>query len=158
MVYTSSIEEDFIPGNPGSEVTNEPPNVTWIHLQNTFRNRPNATVNNYLIPYTTSLLGPTVQITYYPPYNIDNGTYFEIVYGYPRNHWIHKRPIFSLYSTPTVTGRVNGVNVNGFYYRSEQNSNTTIGLLGLEDGSSPVVSTNVGNSVPVVVSNNVINQ
>ncbi len=160
MVYTSSVE-DSTPGSPGSEDRDPdrtPNNMLWTHYQNTFRNRPNSVINNYLWPYTFNTMVSPMEVIYSShPSSINMDTYLEIVSGYPRNHFIYKRPIFSLYSTKTTT-KVKGTLVEGFYRRSQQTVDSTIGSLGLEDGSPPIQSTIVGTVIPVLQSNNVINQ
>lgn len=148
LVYTSSII-DNTPGNPGSEfgLGNQ-----WIHYPNTFRNSPNAITNNYLL--TGQFNG--IRMVYGPPVIItDNGEYFEIVGGYPRNHFSHKRSFFSLNSILTF-GVQNGITISGSYRKNQQTISTTIGQDGLEDGSPPVQIIPISN-VNLVQSNNVIN-
>lgn len=89
-------------------------------------------------------------------FSISNGSYFEPAGGYPRNHQLHKRDLFSLYKLKSL-GNENKQIISGSYFRSQQTSLTTIGEDGLEDGSLPVQSIDVGN-VNLVQSNNVINQ
>lgn len=154
MVYTSSFVST-VPGDPGSEV---PQSASyWYHYANTFQNSPNAITNNYSYAYqlTTPFGGRLVAI----PGQITQSaqeTYFEIVNGYPRNHYIHKRSLFSLYTLQTY-GRHYSTSSVGTYVRCQQTTNTTVGPDGLGNGSLPVESMTVGN-VNVVQSNNVINQ
>ncbi len=82
--------------------------------------------------------------------------YFEVVGGYPRNHHIHKRDLFSLYKLTTY-GKENGEITSGSYRRCQQIITSTIGENGLEDGSSPVQTTQVSN-LNLIQSDNVINQ
>jgi hypothetical protein len=110
----------------------------------------------------------------------DDGTYFEVVNGYPRNHFSHKRPLFSLFSYQT-SGRIHRTSTGtlaprdpgplnpesmditrsfyteiGYYMRNRQTISTTIGQNGLEDGTLPVRSFQVGN-LNLVQTDNVIN-
>jgi hypothetical protein len=85
-----------------------------------------------------------------------NGSYFEPASGYPMNHHFHKRDLFSLYML-NYLGKEGKKIISGSYFRSQQTNLTTIGTDGLEDGSLPVQSIEVGN-VNLVQSNNVINQ
>ena len=151
VVYTSSVKNTD-PGDPGSEV---PLSASyWYHYANTFRNSPNAVTNNYFYAYQLSG-GRLVAI----PGNITQSaqdTYFELVNGYPRNHLIHKKSIFSLYTLKTY-GKQNILIPSGSYVRCRQTADTTIGHDGLANGTDPVESMTVGN-VNVVQSNNVINQ
>ena len=87
LVYTASI------------ITNEPVlnagSGPWMHYPNTFKNTSNAIVNNFsVLPSSFGL-----QIIYTSSVQIDTGEYFEIVNGYPRSHYSHRRDIFSNYSS-----------------------------------------------------------
>lgn len=148
VAYTASIV-DSTPGNPGSEVGF---GLTWTHYPNTFRNRPNAPTNNYLL---TGFFNGLRWVYDKPAIFLDNGEYLEILGGYPRNHFTHKRDLFSLYNLVTF-GIQAGVVTSGSYRRNQQNIDTTIGTNGLEDGSSPVQTTQVGN-LNLIQSDNVIN-
>jgi hypothetical protein len=154
VVYTSSFAST-VPGDPGSEVPQS--SSYWYHYINTFQNSPNATTNNYFYAYqlTTPFGGRLVAIPGHITQSAQE-TYFELVNGYPRNHYIHKRSIFSLYTLKTY-GRNYSTSSVGIYVRGQQTINTTVGPDGLEDGSLPVATVTVGN-VNVVQSNNVINQ
>lgn len=118
-VYTAS-SIDTTP----SETSNYAPAFNeWYHGSNTWLNSPNTIFNNYILrynPLASSFRGHPVYgynpgynpISLPPPYNTmtpqqyvtwmktpiyrDDGTYFEIVRGYPRNHYIHKRGNFAL--------------------------------------------------------------
>jgi len=71
--------------------------------------------------------------------------YFETASSYPRNHFTHKRSLFSLYDVTLFEGSGILPTSVGTYKRCSQNITTTIGEDSLEDGSSPVQSTDVGN-------------
>jgi hypothetical protein len=89
----------------------------------------------------------------------DDGTYFEIMRGYPRNHYTHKRNKFALerFMSYGVSGNgTDGRTVTSVLYRKGmQTSRTTIGLDGLNDGSDPIQSIQVTN-IDLVQSNNTI--
>jgi hypothetical protein len=177
IVYTASFV-DTTPAEFGSEV-----GVTeWQHRAYTFRSSSNAITNNYLLPYnplaslSSSVLPhrpyygyvlipdspPLIEDT--PDYRTyvstpiyrDMGEYFEIVGSYPRNHFTHKRDLFSLYKLTTY-GKDAGIIISGSYHRNQQTLSTTIGQDGLEDGSAPVQATQVGN-LNLIQSDNVINK
>jgi hypothetical protein len=143
---TPSVDGDYVPTN------------TWRHQIYTFKNSPNAITNNYVYAYNEaasaasspqrSIFGPGIVYR-------DDGVYFEIVKGYPRNHFIHKRDLFSLYSLRTF-GMVNRTVTSGSYVRNRQTISTTVGPDGLEDGTPPVQSVQVGN-LKLVQTDNVIN-
>ena len=154
VVYTASFVST-VPGDPGSEV---PQSASyWYHYANTFQNSPNAVTNNYSYAYqlTTPFGGRLVAIPGQVTQSAQD-TYFEIVKGYPRNHYVHKRNIFSLYTLQTY-GRNYSTSSVGTYVRCQQTYDTTIGSDGLTNGSSPVETMTVGN-VNAIQSNNVINQ
>jgi hypothetical protein len=79
-----------------------------------------------------------------------------VVGGYQRNHFTHKRSFFSLFNM-TIYGKERGIVTSGSYKRNSQTISTTIGETGLEDGSSPVLTIQVGN-VNLIQSDNVINK
>ena len=149
IAYTASIV-DGTPGNPGSEFGL---GFTWTHYPNTFRNHPNAVTNNYFL---TGEFNGLRWIYDKPAIFLDDGTYLEIVGGYPRNHFTHKRGLFSLFNVTTF-GTQGGVVTSGSYRRNQQTIGTTIGTNGLQDGSPPVQITQVSN-LNLIQSTNVINQ
>lgn len=155
-VYTASTI-DSTPSRDSDWVSGDLVSSFWRHYPGTFKNSPNSTRNNFQMTYD-----PVLSTVYNHPYYgapyvfTDNGEYFEIETGYPRNHFTHKRNLFGLFRVET-TGKVNGLTVSGSYRRNSQTINTTIGADGLEDGSSPVQQTVVGN-LNLVKTDNVINQ
>lgn len=146
VVYTASLTSYDDPYGP-SEVHHM---YGSEHYANTFKFTANSKFDNiHSTPFQNGF-----RISYWTPYfPINDGTYFEIVEGYPRNHISHKRAIFSLYTSKTV-----GVSLSssGSYRRNSQTISTTVGVDGLESGMPPVEYIDVGN-VTVVQSNNVIN-
>ena len=153
VVYTASFKST-VPGDPGSEVPQS--SSYWYHYANTFQNSPNAVTNNYSYAYqlNTPFGGRLVAVPGHTTQSAQE-TYFEIVSGYPRNHYIHKRDLFSLYTLQTY-GRNYSTSSVGTYVRCQQTSDTTIGPDGLANGSLPVETMIIGN-VNVTNTNNVIN-
>ena len=174
-VYTASAI-DFTPAPSSSAVGNE-----WYHGPNTWLNSPDTIFNNYILrynPLASSFRGHPVYgydpgynpISLPPPYNTmtpqqyvtwmktpicrDDGTYFEIVRGYPRNHYIHKRGNFAL-ERFTSYGLIGNTVTSASYRKGMQTAGTTIGLTGLSDGSDPVQTTQVTN-IDLIKSDNVI--
>jgi hypothetical protein len=142
---TPSFDSDWVSGN------------TWMHRQWTFKNTPNSIRNDFQLTYDAVLSTVYGHPYYTSPYILDKqGQYFEIVQGYPRNHFTHKRNLFGLYRLTTF-GTENGIVTQGTYRRNSQTITTTIGTDGLEDGSPPFQSTIVGN-LNLVQTDNVINQ
>jgi hypothetical protein len=149
-VYTASFVDDTV-GSPGSEASAT--ENLWSHSINTWRNSPNAIVNNYTMPTEFNGLRNVTQNTRIFS-QVDE--YFELVKGYPRNHFTHKRDLFSLYQLVTY-GKQNGAVTSGSYRRNQQTIDTTVGLDGLEDGSAPVQAVQVGN-LNLIQTDNVINR
>ena len=176
-VYTASAE-DLTPASIDQydTFTNQ-----WRHSINTWQNSPNTNFNNYLLrynPLASSFEGfpvygddPTYRPSFLPPpYNTmtpdqyitlmntpvfrDDGTYFEIVRGYPRNHYIHKRGYFAL-KRFTSYGMQERQVTSATYRKGMQTNATTIGPTGLSDGSDPVQATQVTN-IDLIKSDNVI--
>jgi len=152
IIYTSSFIDDT-PAGRDAEVS---PNL-WQHRANTFRSSSNAITNNYHLTYYPNLsIAFNRPIYDLPAIQNDTGEYFEIVSGYQRNHLIHKRSFFSLFNMTTY-GKEHGIITSGSYKKNSQTIMTTIGENGLEDGSSPILTTQVGN-VNLIQSDNVINK
>lgn len=156
IVYSN----DTVDTTPIQDVSN--PGYTWNHLANTFKNSPNAITNNYTYTYNIvdsnalHAIGKSQDVYGLPVIYRDDGTFFEIVKGYPRNHYTHKRSLFSLDRTLTF-GKMNNNIISSSYYRNRQTTTTTIGQNGLEDGSDPIQTIQVGN-VNLIQANNTINQ
>ena len=142
---TPSVDSDWVEANRG-----------WQHREGTFRNSPNATVNNYILTYDSVesyRLGHPVYTTPYIYTGIEN--YFEIVRGYPRNHYTHKRSFFSLFRTRAVKQTTSG-EITYMYVRNRQDNTTTIGEDGITDGTDPIQTFDVGN-VSLYRTDNIIN-
>jgi len=179
-VYTASTIDNTpnLDGDPGNLAAyNYVSFNQWKHRIYTFKNSPDAITNNYVWRYnekasdelnkiepgrsaygdnfvTPSGAGADYMKFMKTPIIRDDGTYFEIVNGYPRNHFTHKRDLFSLYSVKTYGNKT--TIYDSFYVRNRQTIFSTVGLNGLEDGSSPVQTTWVGN-LNLVQTDNVIN-
>lgn len=154
LVYTDSVA-DTVVGNVESMING--PIVNWNHAQYTFQNSPNSKTNNYTFDVSIVSIGAGINTAIYNgTIFTDQGEYFELVDGYPKNHHINKRNIFSLYNLQTF-GRQNGVDTSGSYWRCQETINSTIGQDGLEDGTSPVQTFTVGN-LNLVQGSNVINR
>lgn len=162
IIYTSS----FIDTTPAAYMSETGSNQ-WYHREGTFRNSPNATMNNYQLQYNpiaSTIFPARPRYGYsplYPSYNpppiyTQQDEYFEIVGSYQLNHLTHKRSLFSLYNL-TMYGKEMGNITSGSYRRCQQTITTTIGEDGLEDGSPPVQATQVGN-LNLIQSDNVINK
>ena len=158
---------ETIDSTPSNETDQSPPDL-WIHRESTFRSSSNATTNNYQLTYDPEKSAPLGDVSingvvgqgrpvHGPPLIFtDSGEYFEIVGGYPRNHFTHKRDVFSLYQVRTY-GKEARIITSGSYKRCQQTITSTIGEDGLEDGSSPVQITQVSN-LNLIQSDNVINK
>lgn len=183
-VYTSSAI-DSTPSTIGDYVGIFNGTASFAHNPNTWRNSPNAIYNNYLFRYNPvessfqrysvygydpkftpsfNYLDSTTGLTLTPaqysqwmktPIFTDNDTYFEIITGYPRNHYTHKRGYFSAERFMSYGLLMGNTVSSASYRRGMQTSATTIGSNGLEDGSSPVQQTTVTN-IDIIQSNNVI--
>lgn len=171
MVYTASVVDntasvnsDWMGGGISSSV--------WQHYTGTMRNTPNLLTNQYVwrlnpkasvianrdvygfLPDIYSDGGAYDQLMKTPIYVNDN-LFYEVVRGYPRNHFIHKRDIFSLFRSRAIKKTSFGEQYY-VYIRNRQDNTTTIGQDGLTDGTDPVQSFNVGN-VSLYRTDNVIN-
>jgi len=118
----------------------------YTHEVNTFIGTPDQSVSNVSASYNSSHILPG-----YPPnYKFDiipNSQYFELVSGYPKNHYTHKAQQFS----KTKYGTIN----RGVFIKGRQTVDTTVNIDGINDGTSPVQPFNISN-VNIVNTNNVI--
>jgi len=117
---------------------------SYLHRANTFLKTPDQGVSNiYATPNNlTPILKTTFNVNISPV-----SQYFELVSGYPRNHYTHKAQQFSKTKYPTYN--------NGIFIKGQQTVNTTVGADGINDGSYPVQSSNTSN-VNVINTTNVI--
>lgn len=142
VVYTTDTENGNALPDPG------------FHFAETFKNTPNQIKNNLRADPVNLGMGGWAMGSLI--YSVGNGSHLEIVKGYPRNHYTHKRQIFSPFRG-SKHGTVAGTVTTSSYVRSRQTIDTTIGADGLENGTLPVQSFDVSN-VNLVKSDNVINQ
>ena len=186
-VYTASTS-DSTPAGIESYIGTFNGTASFSHSANTWLNSPNAIYNNYLLrpnplattyrgfpvygldpgyvpsvvpspPFSSTSASAEYQAWVNTPIYLDDGTYFEIVRGYPRNHYTHKRNKFALerFMSYGLAGNVMlGRTVTSASYRKGmQTAGTTVGLDGLSDGSDPIQSTQVTN-IDLIQSDNVI--
>jgi hypothetical protein len=147
VIYSDATKDDTISNIPVED-------NKFTHNPNTFKNTPNQSRNDIKV---SSLFNGVRTLLDPATYRRTNPTsIFEIVSGYPRNHYTHKRSIFSPYKVRSL-GDENGTLKSGSYIRSQQTAETTVGVDGLGDNTFPVETTEVGN-VNLVQSDNVINQ
>lgn len=126
-----------------TDLSSIPKDSGYLHKAYTAKGTDNNTVS--VDGFGVDILNN--QFKFEKPHSI----YYEIFKGYPRNHYEHKSRMFSPEKAPAIVpdGKI--------YVKSRQTSYTTIGKDGLENGSSPIESTNVSN-VNVVKSENVLNR
>lgn len=121
---------------------------SYLHGYNTFINTPDQKVSNVLAsPGGTWPANPLDFTLKLKPTN----TYFEIVKGYPRNHYTHKMERFS----KTKHTEYLTIDTSTIYVKGKQTIDTTINSTGINDGTYPITSNNVSN-VNVVNARNVI--
>jgi hypothetical protein len=128
-------------------------NGLFTHYPYTFKDTANQVRNNIRVEKEWN----GTRFIFNPPYyTIGDGSCLEIVQGYPRNHYTHKRQVFSPNRFQWL-GKEGKAITSGSYIRSQQTITSTINADGLEDGTIPVQSFDVSN-VNLVQSDNVINQ
>lgn len=120
----------------------------YIHNSSTFKGTPNLKVSNVSIVPGGTFPGNLSDFVW----NINPASqYFEIVSGYPRNHYTHKMEKFSKAKYPKVYNS----STNVIYVKGRNTIDDTINQSGINDGTYPVSSNNVSN-VNVVNTGNVI--
>ena len=156
IFYTSSYLEPF---SSTAHPTTQPDviviggNFYYNHKINTGKITPNTPLSDiqgtkdYSFGYLTAG-GPF--------FRVGDGTYFEVFKGYPRGHYTHKGMQFSPVSYKMEFGKRQTRGV-GYYVKSRQTMESTIGEDGLEDGSLPVQVIETSN-VNLTQGDNVINQ
>ena len=147
VAFTASALDTYVNGNiPDSWG----PPVVYTHNINTFRSTPNESLSNI----KAININPIIPSSFDRVFDESSDIYFEFFNGYPRNHYSHKRMDFSKtsYSSIVSTGVSGSIFVKG-----RQTTDTTIGLDGLNDGSYPVTTIDVGN-VNVIRSDSVLNK
>jgi len=171
-VYTAST----VDSTPALDYYHDTITNQWTHSINTWQNSPNSVTNDYLWRYnpTASLVAgypvygySTLTQYHIPPppesyetlmktpiFRNTDGTYFEIIRGYPRNHYTHKRGYFAL-DRFTMYGFIDKTVTVAMYRKGMQTISTTIGPNGLSDGSNPIQATVVTN-IDLIKSDNVI--
>jgi hypothetical protein len=121
----------------------------YIHKANTFKNTPDQSFSHVLAVANNPLWPPSN-----PHFNIvlrPTTQYFELVRGFPRNHFAHKAKQFSKSKHAQYITHL----FNVIYVKGRQTIDTTINTEGISDGTFPVESFNVSN-VNVKNSSNVI--
>jgi hypothetical protein len=116
----------------------------YVHEANTFLNTPDGKVSNINArPNASTEWNPFLFDSYVSP----SVQYFELVSGYPKNHYTHKMQQFSKYAVATYA--------SGLFVKGKQTTDFTVNSSGIKDGSYPVQSSNVSN-VNVINGSNVI--
>lgn len=118
---------------------------SYLHKANTFLGTPDQMVSN--ISASANSLTPLAKTIFDLNLNPASNQYFEVVSGYPRNHYNHKLDTFS----KTKFGMYNQV----IFVKGRQTSNSTINTNGINDGSFPVQSFGTSD-MNVVNSSNVV--
>jgi hypothetical protein len=119
-------------------------NNSYLHAANTFLNTPDQKVNNIFA--TTSSLTSVLKTDFNLNLN-PVAQYFELVTGYPRNHYIHKSKQFSKTKFNTST--------QGIFIKGRNSVTTTVNEDGINDGSYPIESYDTSN-VNIINTTNVI--
>lgn len=116
----------------------------YLHRANTFLGTPDQRVSNVSASAnpSTPVLKTSFNISLSPTIQ-----YFELVSGYPRNHYSHKAQQFSKAKYGTYS--------NGIFIKGKQTINSTVNMNGINDGTYPVQSFNTSN-MNVVNGSNVI--
>jgi hypothetical protein len=121
-------------------------NSQYYHRINTFRHTPDQRVSN-VHAFNVNPINPIDFELRLDPVPM----YYEISYGYPRNHYTHKMTQFSKSSYPRFITPTS----SSFFVKGRNTIDTTISETGINDGTFPVQSTNVSN-VNVMNATNII--
>ena len=116
----------------------------YLHKANTFINTPDQKLNNVkAVPNFTTPINKTV----FDLTMASGSQCFEVVSGYPRNHYTHKLQQFSKNKYGDYNKKI--------FVKGRQTSDSTVNLSGINDGSPPYQWYNTSN-LNVVNTTNVI--
>jgi hypothetical protein len=147
--FYNEITTSIVPNDPSQLTAVVGANTYYKHQANTFKNTPDQVFSNTSASFTTA--DPITFPTLYVVVNKPATQYFELVKGFPRNHFSHKAKQFSKDKHAQYINHL----YNIIYVKSRQTIDTTINTGGISDGTFPVESFNVSN-VNVKNSSNVI--
>jgi hypothetical protein len=148
--FYNEITTSVIPNNPSQVITIIGSDTYYKHHANTFKNTPNQIFSNTVASFIPGY-PPLVFPTSFTIVNTPATQYFELIRGFPRNHFTHKATQFSKNKYARYINQL----YNIIYVKSRQTIDTTINTGGISDGTFPVESFNVSN-VNVKNSSNVI--
>jgi len=146
LVFTASVDDEYRTGDLPSFTG---PPAVYSHLINTFKQTPNERFSNVKAGvvdpvYTYRIVAKELDES--------SDIFYEMFNGYPRNHYTHKMMTFSPDSFPTIVGIVD---TGSLYVRGRNSVDSTVGEDGINDGSYPVTTIDVGN-VNIVKSDSVL--
>ncbi len=144
-VFLQNYNPNDVASTPSNFVLN-PPYGAYTHKVNTFINTPDQAVSNI---YAVSVNTP-----FYVNLGIRPGSYFELVKGYPRNHYTHKSKQFSktrYYSTTNNTLFTKGENSDPDAVTSTNTNNSSVLYI------NPVIQTVASPSSGQITPSNSIN-
>ena len=147
--FFNEITTSIVPEDPSFSVINISGSNYYVHKSNTFKNTPDQTFSNVSSSFVSG--NPFIN-----PFSFDvvlapDTKYFELINGYPRNHFNHKSKQFS----NTKYAQFINDSYNTIYVKGRNTIDGTINEDGIDDGTYPVQSFNVSN-VSIKNSSNVI--
>jgi hypothetical protein len=147
--FYNEITTSIVPEDPSYNIVNISGDNYYIHKSNTFKNTPDQIFSNVSSSFTVG--NPFIN-----PFSFDvvltpATRYYELVSGYPRNHFNNKSQQFS----KTKYAQFVNDSYNTIYVKGRNTIDGTINEGGIDDGTYPVQSFNVSN-VSIKNSSNVI--
>ena len=116
----------------------------YRHKVNTFINTPDQRFSN--VKAASNIATPINRVVF-DLYMSPDQQYFELASGYPRNHYTHKLQQMSKWKFGDYHGKI--------FVKGRQTTDSTINGNGVNDGSSPVWSSNTSN-VNVINTGNIL--
>lgn len=144
LIYFTDLVSLFVYDSSSLSYTYNSGINSYLHKANTFLGTPDQTVSN--ISASANAFTPVAKTLF--DLNISPvSQYFEMVSGYPRNHYTHKLQQFSKSKYGTYTHQI--------FVKGKNTTSTTVDINGINDGTYPVTQFNTSN-MNVVNSSNVI--
>ena len=153
LIYFTDLMNMSIYNSASLSYTYDYGTSTYLHRANTFYGTPDKKISNINSSVIPDFSVPNfMDWTSVNPvsFNINLNTspqYFELVSGYPRNHYTHKMQQFSKSKYGTYNKEI--------FVKGKQTIDSTINIQGINDGTYPVQSFGTSN-INVVNNSNII--
>lgn len=134
LIYFTDLTSLPVYNSSSLSYTFDFPSNGYLHKANTFLKTPDQKVSN--ISASANIFTPSFK-TRFDLNILPNSQYFELVTGYPKNHYTHKSKQFTKQKFNTYN--------QGIFIKGRNTINSTINENGINDGSYPITQFNTSN-------------